>query len=97
MDIPIFAISLGDVAFVTAPYEMFCESGKEIKAGSPFKTTFVATCANNALSYMPTKATFHYTGEMAYEVSCTKFAEGTAELLVTEYIGMLNQLFEADK
>ena len=97
MDIQIFAISLGDVAFVTAPYEMFNQSGKNIKAGSPFKTTIVATCANNSLSYMPTSEAFHYTGEMAYEVSCTKFAEGTAELLVTEYIKLLNQLFEADK
>ena len=96
IDIPIFAISMGDVAFVTAPYEMFCESGKEIKENSPFKTTFVATCANNGLSYMPTKATFHYNGEMAYEVKCTKFAEGTAELLVAEYITMLNELYKAD-
>ena len=93
MDIPIFAISLGDVAFVTAPYEMFNESGMAIKEGSPFKTTFVATCANNSLSYMPTSATFHYTGDVAYEVNQTKFVEGTAELLVTEFVSMLNQLY----
>jgi len=97
MDIQMFAISLGDVAFVTAPYEMFNQSGKDIKAGSPFKTTIVATCSNNSLSYMPTSEAFHYKGDMAYEVSCTKFAEGTAELLATEYVKMLNQLFEADK
>jgi len=97
MDIPIFAISLGDVAFVTAPYEMFSESGKAIKDASPFKTTFVATCANASLSYMPTKSAFHYNGEMAYEVSCTKFAEGTAELLVEEFGTLLNTLSETAK
>jgi len=34
-DIPIAAFSIGDVGFVSAPYEMFDTNGKQIKEGSP--------------------------------------------------------------
>jgi len=68
IDLPIYAFSLGDVAFITAPYEMFCESGEAIKQGSSFKMTFVATCANSSNGYIPTYATFEYD---AYEVDST--------------------------
>ena len=87
--IPMHAFSFGDVAFVTAPYEMFCESGMQIKEESPFEMTFVSTCSNGSLSYIPTLPTFDYN---SYEVQMTKFVPGTAEKLVTEYISMLNQI-----
>ena len=91
--IPMFAFAIGDVGFVTAPYEMFCESGEAIKEGSPFKMTFVSSCSNGSLSYIPSAITFSY-GEAykSYEEKMTQFVPGTAELLVTEYISMLNQL-----
>jgi len=92
-DIPIYAFCVGDVAFVTAPYEMFCESGEAIKEGSPFEMTVVATCANGSLSYIPSAITFTYGKEYtSYEEKMTQFVKGTAELLVAEYISMLNQL-----
>jgi len=91
IDIPLFAFSIGDVAFITAPYEMFNESGMAIKAGSPFKMTVVATCANANYTYIPTLPTFEYGG---YEVSMTKFVSGTAEKLVETFGTMLDQLKE---
>jgi len=90
--IPLYAISFGEVAFVTAPYEMFCESGQQIKTESPFEMTFVATCSNGSLSYIPTLPTFDYN---SYEVQMTRFVPGTAEKLVSEYISMLNQIHKA--
>lgn len=90
--IPLNAFSFGDVAFVTAPYEMFSENGQQIKEGSPFAMTFVATCANGDESYIPSTPTFEYGG---YEVTANKFVVGTAEKLVSEYISMLNQIHEA--
>ena len=91
--IQLYAFSLGDVAFITAPYEMFCESGMQIKDSSPFKMTFIATCANGAMGYLPTIATFEYD---SYEGSGTNFIPGTAEKMVTEYISMLNQIHKAN-
>jgi hypothetical protein len=91
--IPMYAFAIGDVGFVTAPYEMFCESGEAIKEGSPFEMTFVSSCSNGSLSYIPSAPTFTY-GESytSYEQKMTKFVQGTAELLVDEYVSMLNQL-----
>ena len=89
LTLPLYVFSLGEVAFVTAPYEMFSESGLDIKADSPFAMTFVATCANANYTYIPIESTFSYGG---YEVSMTKTAQGTAEKLVSEYISMLQEL-----
>ena len=91
VDVVMNVFSIGEVAFVTAPYEMFNESGMAIKAASPFKMTFVATCANGNNTYIPTLPTFDYGG---YEVSMTKFVSGTAEKLVENYSAMLNTLYE---
>jgi hypothetical protein len=90
VDVPIYAISLGDVAFVTVPFEMFDTNGMQIKKGSPFTTTFVLTCANNNLSYLPSDLAFQRGG---YAVDVTLFQRGTAEELVDSYLGMLNTLY----
>jgi len=88
-DITVYAFSLGEVAFVTAPYEMFCESGLAIKKDSPFKSTFVVTCSNASLGYLPVRYAFDYD---AYEPSITNFAPGTAEEMVEVFGAMLKEL-----
>lgn len=45
-NIEIDAVSIGDVSFVTAPYEMFDTNGKYIKDNSQSKMTFVLELAN---------------------------------------------------
>ena len=90
LEIPIYAVSVGDLAFVTAPFEVFDTNGMQIKNGSPFSMTFVLTCANNNLSYLPSELAFKHGG---YAVDVTLFARGTAEELVTSYLGMLQQLY----
>ena len=88
--IPMTVFSIGDVAFLSAGYEMFSESGIELKAYSQFKMTFIATCSNGDFKYMPTLPTFKYT---AYETgTATWHVKGTAEKLVEEYKKMLDQL-----
>lgn len=85
----IFTISFGDVAFIAAPYEMFDHTGMEIKSGSPFEMTFVATSANGGNGYMPAEYAYAHGG---YEVFSTNMAPGSAEELRDEYLKMLNQL-----
>ena len=89
-NIPISAISFGDLAFVTAPYEMFDNNGMQIKEGSPFKMTFVLTNSGGALGYIPSfEACTQYGG---YEVDASSFGVGVAENLVAEYLRMLKAI-----
>ena len=87
-DVPLGAISFGDVAFVAAPYEMFDTNGMEVKEGSPFETTFVLSCAGGNYDYMPSKFAFPHGG---YEVFRCRYVEGTAEQLVDGFLSMLNE------
>ena len=89
-DLRIAAISFGDLAFITAPYEMFDNNGVQIKSGSPFKMTFILTNSDGAFAYMPSyEAWTEYGG---YETWATYFDTGVAEELVGEYLNMLKSL-----
>ena len=90
VEIPLYGISIGDLAFVTAPFELFDTNGMQIKEGSPFSMTFVLTCANNNLGYIPSELAFKHGG---YEVDVTLFVRGSAEELVSSYHSILNQLY----
>ena len=90
-EIPLYAFSLGDVAFATAPYEMFTENGKKVKEDSPFEMTFMASCSNGNCGYIPSSSAFEYD---CYEVSITRYVKGTAEDLVESHVSMLKQLYE---
>lgn len=87
--VEIDAISIGDVAFVAAPYEMFDTNGMEIKEGSPYATTFIMTCANQSNSYVPSALNWEHG---SYAVDMSRYAGGTAELLVENYVSMLNDM-----
>ena len=87
-DIPLGIISFGDVAFVAAPYEMFDTNGMEVKEGSPFKTTFVLSCAGGNYDYMPSKFAFPHGG---YEVFRCRYVEGTAEQLAEAFVDTLKK------
>ena len=86
MQLELRAFRVGDVGFTTGTYEMWTESGKYVKDNSPFDVTFIIT---GNLIYIPAKEAFAYRN---YEVDTTYLVEGTAELLVDEYVKMLNSL-----
>lgn len=83
------AFSIGDVAFITAPYEMFHQSGSYIRENSPYSMTFIVTCANGHNSYMPTLDAYEY---YSYECCLCRFEPGTAEILADKYVELLNTL-----
>lgn len=87
-----YAISMGDVAFITAPYEMFDTNGRFIKDNSPFETTFVVTCANSSNKYVPAEWAY-YEDVVAYEVRAANYPKGTAEGLADGFVEMLNELY----
>ena len=85
-----YVVAIGDVAFVGAPEEMFDTNGKQIKEGSPYKMTFILTYCNGSNGYIPSELAWEHGG---YEVYKTKFARGTAELIVAQFLDMLNDMY----
>lgn len=91
MDMPLNVLSLGDVSFIFAPYEMFGANGIYIKANTPDAMTVIVTCANASKGYLPTKKAFSYD---VYEKLVTNFAPGTAEEVAETFVSMLKELKE---
>ena len=86
--IPFTVIACGDLAFVGAPYEMFDTNGQEVRAASPFKTTFVCSLTNGSFGYVPSALAVPHG---SYEVVITYFEYGSAEEFVTEMVRLLNE------
>lgn len=91
-EMPIDAACIGGLGFVFAPYEMFCKNGMFIKENSPFAATVVATCSNNAYSYLADD--FAFTAQ-CYEVDVRRFERGTAEKVAAEFVSVLGELKNA--
>ena len=80
------AFRVGGIGFTTGTYEMFAESGMQVKEGSPYEFTFLLT--GNS-SYIPAKRNHEY---RCYEADTGLYAVGTAEKLVDNYIQMLKDI-----
>ncbi len=59
-------IRLGDVAFVSAPGELFVELGLAIKVGGGAKQTFICGFSNDNIGYIPARRAYPHGG---YEVA----------------------------
>ena len=89
LGIPMWTISMGDVAFVGAPYEMFDTNGLQIKDASPFAMTFIMTLTNEGFGYMPSKLGFAHGG---YSTDICRFKPGIGEMLAENYIELLDSM-----
>jgi neutral ceramidase len=85
----ITAARVGDVAFIGFNVEMLTEIGMKIKAGSPFRHTFVITHCNGSSGYLPPLELYK---EGGYEIQSTRFEPGSAETIIREAIRMLHDL-----
>ncbi len=86
-DIPLYAISFGDIAFAGAPFEMADKTGVQIREGAEgFDTTFICAYTGGSMGYMASEDMYPH-GE--YEVYCSRFVQGTSEMCVTEILRML--------
>lgn len=90
-ELPLHALSFGDVAFVCAPGETFDSNGMDVKNASPFEMTFYLEMSGGAFGYFPSHLAWSHGG---YEVGATNSAEGTAEAIADEQIKMLKELKE---
>ena len=95
-NLELHAISLGQIAFVTAPYEMFDANGRAIKAADSHAMTLVLTNANGSAGYIPSDLSGVTAPDGIYEVDSTKFVAGTGEALAETYVKMLAKLVSND-
>ena len=91
-EVELNAIAIGDISFVTAPFEMFCSVPMHIKANTPYEMTFFMGYCNGSLSYLADKLGFKYN---TYEVQSRRFVEGTAENIGQTHLDMLKELKES--
>ena len=77
------------MAFVGFNVEMITEIGLEIKKGSPFRHTFIITHCNGSSGYL-VPAEFYKEG--GYEVTTTRFAIGSSDMVVKKALKMLYDL-----
>lgn len=88
--VTINALTVGDLAFAVAPYEMYDTNGKEIKTGSPYKMTFVLTLGNqSSWGYFPTRLSFEHGG---YAADTCRFMPGIGEDLSSAFVKLLGEL-----
>ena len=82
-------LRIGNLGFVVAPYEMFSENGKYIKANSPYPYTVISTCSNAANGYFPTREAFEYG---CYEGYSARFASGVGEDTAAKFVELLKEI-----
>ncbi|OHB74680.1 MAG: hypothetical protein A2Z25_09410 [Planctomycetes bacterium RBG_16_55_9] len=80
---------VGEIGFVGIGAEVLTEIGMAIKAGSPYKHTFVITHCNGSVGYLPPE---HLYVEGGYEIKSSPFAPQAAKMVVKQAVAMLHGL-----
>ena len=86
--IPFTAVSIGDIGFAAAPYEMFDTNGMEIRKDSPYSMTFICGYTNGHMGYIPSALAYPNGG---YEVYVTHYRPGSGEEFAQELVRLLNE------
>jgi hypothetical protein len=89
VEIELQAMRLGSTALVGIPAEPFAEIGAQVKARSPFATTFFSGYTNGMTAYMSIPEAYD---EGGYEVWMTPFAPEASGIVVEESVKLLNEL-----
>lgn len=91
-NLPLTAISFGDVSIAGIPGEPFTDIGRGIKDNSPFEMTLICCCANGYEGYYPMQSAYD---EGGYEARSSKFKPGVAEAIITGSTELLKKLKKA--
>lgn len=83
------ALTIGDVSIIFASYEMFGTNGRYIRENSPFEHTFVITCGDNHVGYVPDAMGYEMNCYEAYTAVCAK---GTGEEFAQRFVNLLSEM-----
>ena len=90
------AIRLGNIAFVTNPFELFLDYGNRIKARSYAAQTFIVQLSCGVAGYLPTEKAERAGHYSAYVTSGYVGHEG-GDLLVREQLKDIGEMFEGEE
>ena len=88
-DVQLAALTFGDVAMTFGAFEMFGDTGADIRSNSPYAFTFVVSQSMATNDYIPAPIGFQL---RCYEAYSSHFAPGTAECITDEYVRVLNEM-----
>jgi hypothetical protein len=97
-DIPIDVLTLGNMAFAVASWEMSGHDSARvikdtIKESGLYDMAFIMAYCNNNLGYIPAKSNYEYNGGRgSYEAYDCEYAPGTCEKLAEGFIQALKDL-----
>lgn len=89
------AIRIGDTAVVGVPAEFFTILGKEIKAQSPYRYTYIFELANDYIGYVGDRKAYELGGYQTWTGFHSFVEPGTGEAIVAEAVKLLNRLHDA--
>ena len=89
--IPLQALRIGELAVTAIPFEVFVQTGLELKEKNPFPRSFTISLANSTYGYLPTVRDHELGGyETWLGTSC--FEIEAEPKIVAELLEMLGQL-----
>lgn len=87
--VPLAVLTMGDVSMTFGGFEMFGDTGVQIRENSPYDMTFVVTQSMATNDYIPAPIGFKL---RCYEAYSSHFAPGTAEEIADTYTALLKEL-----
>jgi neutral ceramidase len=88
----VLALRIGELGIVTNGAEFFCQLGLDIKAASPFSSTWVVTLANQYVGYVPTATAYYAGGYEPRSARSSKLAPWAGQKLVEASLEALHQI-----
>ncbi len=82
-------VTVGKIALVGIPGELFVELGLALKCNPHFARTFVLGYCNDLIGYIPTRAAY---AEGGYEVDTARIAAGSGEKIVAVALSTLEEM-----
>ncbi len=91
IDVILQTFKVGDLGIAGIPFEVFAETGMEIKARSPFEKSFTIGLANGGYGYLPTPEQ-HQLGGYETWLSVNKVEKEASRKIVTEILKLFNRV-----
>lgn len=91
MTVPMQTFGIGDLGVAAIPFEVFTESGLEIKKRSPFKNTFTIGIANGSYGYLPTPGQ-HDLGGYETWIGSNRVEKNASVKIENEIIQLFNKM-----
>jgi neutral ceramidase len=82
---------IGDLGVAAIPFEVFTETGWEIKKKSPYKSTFTIELANGSFGYLPTPEQ-HELGGYETWLGTNKVEKNASRKIVAELLALFSSL-----